>query len=298
MTMRPPLLEIRQPHFEQSMEFIKKIFGIKPKIDWEEARRTLGPKIAGARRPAVRLEKSTEDTRSKFGGLPFVESGDFQWPESGGKPMAFLAQIDLAEVAQVYQYEWLNDQGIVLFFYDVEEMPWGFDPNDRGKWRVIYQASPDTYFEFPGELDNESKFKEQHVRPKLVNILPSYDDPNIEKLGLSDEEIELYIELDESDEEPRHQIGGFPSPIQGNHMELESQLASNGIYVGTPEGYASKEAKQLESGSTDWKLLFQFDSDDDLDVMWGDCGMIYFWVQQQKSIVNQFDHCWLILQCS
>jgi uncharacterized protein YwqG len=81
-------------------------------------------------------------------------------------------------------------------------------------------------------------------------------------------------------------------------MELESQLASNGVYVGTPEGYASEEAKQLESGANDWKLLFQFDSDGDLDIMWGDCGMIYFWVQQQKSTINQFDNCWLILQCS
>jgi len=280
------------------MEFIKKIFGTKPKTDWEAVRKTLESKIVGARRPAVRLVKSTEDTRSKLGGLPLVDSRNFEWPESDGKPMAFLAQIDLAEVAQVYKYEWLNDQGVVLFFYDVDEMPWGFDPKDRGKWRVIFQTSPDTYFKFPSELDNALKIREQHIRPKLVQILPDFDDPSIEKLDLSDEEIDVYIELDDSDEAPMHQIGGFPSPVQGNYMALESQLASNGIYVGSPKGYASKEAKQLESGATDWKLLFQFDSDDDLGIMWGDCGMIYFWVQQQKSKLNQFDNCWLILQCS
>ncbi len=282
---------------ERTMGFIKKIFAGKSKTDWDEVRRSLESKIAGAKRSAIRLLKSEESKSSKFGGLPFVEGRSFKWPESSGKPMAFIAQLDLAEIAQVHKYDWLGKKGVVLFFYDVIEMPWGFDPKDRGSWQVIFQASPDTYHDFPDEFDDESKIKEQYITPKLVEILPNYDDPIIEKLELTDEETDLYIDLDEVDEEPMHQIGGFPSPVQGNHMELESQLASNGIYVGTPEGNTSEETKQLESGAKDWKLLFQFDSDNDLDIMWGDCGMIYFWVQQQKSKLDQFDNCWLILQC-
>jgi uncharacterized protein YwqG len=280
------------------MEFLKKIFGAKPKIDLEEVKTSLESKIAGVKRPAIRVLKSEEITRSKFGGQPYAEAGSFKWPESGGKPMAFLAQLDLAEIAKVYKYDWLSDKGIVLFFYDVLEMPWGFDPKDRGKWSVIFQANPDTCIEYPEGLSQELKLKEQYIKPKLIEIFPDYDDPSIEALNLSDQEADLYIDIEEEEDEPRHQIGGFPSPVQGNNMELESQLASNGVYVGTSEGYASKEAKQLESGADDWKLLFQFDSDDDLDIMWGDCGMIYFWVQQQKSKTNQFDNCWLILQCS
>ena len=80
-------------------------------------------------------------------------------------------------------------------------------------------------------------------------------------------------------------------------MELESQLASNGIYVGDSKGYESEQAKKLEAEAKDWKLLFQFDSDEELDIMWGDCGMIYFWVQEQKARKNEFDNTWLILQC-
>jgi uncharacterized protein YwqG len=114
------------------MEFLKKIFGAKPKINWKEAKKSLEPKIAGVKRPAIKLLKSEEITRSKFGGQPYVEAGNFKWPESGGKPMAFLAQLDLAEIAKVYKYDWLSDKGILLFFYDVLEMPWGFDPKDRG----------------------------------------------------------------------------------------------------------------------------------------------------------------------
>ncbi|MGL6159903.1 YwqG family protein [Microbulbifer sp.] len=279
------------------MEIFKKLFGAREKIDWDKIRESLEPKIKGLKRPAIRLKRTSLIKKSKFGGKPFADRNNFEWPRSNGKPMAFLAQIDLAEISSVHHYEWLADKGSILFFYDVIEMPWGFDPKDRGAWTVLYHSEPDGYVEYPLDLHDECKIKEIFIEPVLVQVLPNYDDPSVERLGLSDEEVDAYIDLDDGDDEPSHQMGGFPSPVQGNHMDLESQLASNGVYVGGPEGYKSEEAKKLESGAKDWKLLFQFDSDDDLDVMWGDCGMIYFWVQEQKSKINQFDNSWLILQC-
>lgn len=282
------------------MEFLKKLFGFGPETDWDEVRKSLEPKIADLRKPAVRLVKSDTESKSRLGGRPLVESKHFSWPESNGNPMAFLAQIDLSEISVQVPYEWLNKKGLVLFFYDVLEMPWGFDPKDRGKWKVIFQENPGILADLPDSIDEISTIKESYITAKRVEVLPNYDDPGVESLNLSDEEIELYIDLeaDCSDDEPLHQVGGFPSPVQGNDMELESQLASNGVYVGNSKGYQSPEAKALEDGARDWKLLFQFDSDDVLDVMWGDCGMLYFWVQQEKSIVNQFENSWLILQCS
>ena len=279
------------------MEIFKKLFGTREKIDWDKIKESLEPKVEGLKRPAVRLKKTSKNKKSKFGGKPFVDKNNFEWPRSKGKPMAFLAQIDLSEISSVYHYEWLADKGSLLFFYDVIEMPWGFDPKDRGGWTVLYHSEPAGYVEYPLDLDDECKIRELFIEPVLVKILPNYDDPNVEKLELSDEEVDAYIDLNEGDDEPSHQIGGYPSPVQGNYMDLESQLASNGVYVGSPEGYESEEAKKLEIGAKEWKLLFQFDSDDDLDIMWGDCGMVYFWVQEQKSKLSQFDNSWLILQC-
>ncbi|SHE91509.1 Uncharacterized protein YwqG [Microbulbifer donghaiensis] len=279
------------------MELFRKLFGGKPTIDWDEVTRSLEPKLESLRRPAVRLKKTSAVKNSKFGGLPFADSSSFEWPRSNGKPMAFLAQLDLSEISSAHKYDWLEDKGLLLFFYDVIEMPWGFDPKDRGKWSILFQPEPDTYISYPEDLGNEFRIRELYIQPELVQVLPNYDDPSIEDLGLSDEEIDAYIDLNEGDEEPSHQVGGFPSPVQGNYMELDSQLASNGIYVGNAEGYNSEEGKKLASGAKDWKLLFQFDSDDDLDIMWGDCGMLYFWVQEHKAKQNQFDNSWLILQC-
>lgn len=223
----------------------------------------------------------------------------FIWPQSNGRPMAFLAQIDLAEIAQEMHYEWLNDKGLLLFFYDILEMPWGFDPKDRGKWQVLFQENPDAFAELPEGLDEIAKIKEAFISGKRMDILPDCDDPVVEGLQLTAQEIDLYCDLnsDEANAQPLHQVGGFPSPVQGGDMALQCQLAANGIDIGDSRGCQSDQARALQKGSQAWRLLLQFDSDDDLDVIWGDAGMLYFWVEKDQAKNNRFENCWLILQC-
>ena len=66
------------------MEFLKNLFGSKPKVDWDEVKKSLDPKIANLKRPAVRLVKTTQTKRSKFGGLPFANMSCFEWTGSNG----------------------------------------------------------------------------------------------------------------------------------------------------------------------------------------------------------------------
>lgn len=80
-------------------------------------------------------------------------------------------------------------------------------------------------------------------------------------------------------------------------MELECQLVSNGIYCGSPSGYEDPRAEALRAGSMRWRLLLQVDSDDDLQVMWGDAGMLYFWVDEEAARAGRFENVWLVLQC-
>jgi hypothetical protein len=74
---------------------------------------------------------------------------------------------------------------------------------------------------------------------RKVDLLPPSDDHCIQKLSLTDEEIDLYFELSEHYEEldpyrelPVHQIGGFPAPVQDNDMQFEVEQTFNGIYMG------------------------------------------------------------------
>jgi len=107
------------------MEILKKLFRTREKIDWDKVRESLKPKIEELKRPAVRLKKTSKIKKSKFGGKPFVDRNDFEWPRNKGKPMTFLAQIDLSEISNVYRYEWLSNKGSIevgLFFIIPSQM--------------------------------------------------------------------------------------------------------------------------------------------------------------------------------
>jgi len=145
--------------------------------------------------------------------------------------MSFLAQFDLHEISQQLKYEWLSDSGSILFFYDVVEMPWGFDPKDRGKWKVFYQVNPNINIDYPEDLGKNLIIQESYIEARKIHQLPPYKDMSIRNLNLTDEETDLYFEIGERYKEfdsygscPAHQVGGFPLPVQGDEMQLEAQV--------------------------------------------------------------------------
>ncbi|MBV8657929.1 MAG: DUF1963 domain-containing protein [Burkholderiales bacterium] len=83
--------------------------------------------------PAVQILTQSEPSLSHFGGMPSLPAG-VEWPHSNGKPLAFLARVSLGDVIRTLPIEWLPASGALLFFYDVDEQPWGIDPKDRGGW--------------------------------------------------------------------------------------------------------------------------------------------------------------------
>jgi uncharacterized protein YwqG len=81
-------------------------------------------------------------------------------------------------------------------------------------------------------------------------------------------------------------------------MELECELVTNGLYCGDPSGYEDPRAKELEPNAKNWRLLLQIDSNDENEMMWGDCGRLYFWIRKEDLVNKQFDKSWFSLQCS
>jgi uncharacterized protein YwqG len=247
--------------------------------------------------PAVQVVTCARATRSHFGGDPALPA-EIAWPTRGGKQLTFLARISLSELADVHRFEWLPHAGALLFFYDTEEMPWGFDPKDRGGWCVMLVPDVDPRARV-GIPPGTKALPARSVEFISIRTLPSWERPQVATLALSDAESEALMSLAEASysERPKHQIGGFPQCVQGDAMELECQLASHGVYCGDASGFKSSEGLRLAPGATDWHLLFQIDTDDELQVMWGDGGMLYFWVQSETSAAGEFTNAWLILQC-
>jgi uncharacterized protein YwqG len=240
--------------------------------------------------PAVQAILTPKVGHSWFLGAPQLGDG-VAWPEKDGRRLDFLACVDLAEVAAVERVPWLPTSGSLSFFYDREQQPWGFDPADLGSWAVVYQAdSPKPQTGHEG----------RHMMFRAIRSIPGSGRSEVMHLHLSEPEDDQVYELRESSfgGEAAHQVGGYPEPMQDDDMEFQSQLVSNGIYLGDAKGYHTPLAKSLEPGAASWRLLFQIGSDDKLDFMWGDAGMLYFWIREEDARATRFDRTWLILQAT
>src|SRR5262245_40019693 len=235
-------------------------------------------------RPALRLVSSDNaGARSKFGGVPNLPS-ELEWPSWRGVPLAFLAQIDLSELPRSQTIESLPSDGSLYFFYHPEQETWGFDPNDRGSWSVLYSRERPTS---PGRIPPHGLSAEATYHEQAMEFLPIRSLPDTERLdpspgALSEEAYEEVEDLRNApfEGQPKHQMGGYPHPVQNDTMELESQLASNGVYCGGPD-WNDPRIESLEGGASEWKLLLQLDTDEDAGMMWGDAGMLYFWIRAE-----------------
>lgn len=251
--------------------------------------------------PSVQVVRTSAHSFSHFGGSPGLPF-DVEWPVKNGKKLNFLGRLSLFEISSTQPIDWLPKTGALLFFYDMEEEPWGFDPKDRGSWAVLLVPDLESQTDqYDDELKaTESPLPHLNVAFRRIDTLPSNDRESVSKLEFTDGELDDYIELTEAPfvDTPKHQVSGFPAPVQGDYMELECQLVSNGLYCGDASGYEDPRATSLTPDAANWRLLLQLDSDDELGVMWGDCGTIYFWVEEHKAKVGNFSNVWLVLQCS
>jgi uncharacterized protein YwqG len=249
--------------------------------------------------PAVHLRPEPRTHFSRLGGLPNMPA-ELPWPEWNRKPQSFLAQLDLAEIHAVLP-SFLPASGLLYFFYDQEQSVWGFDPKDIGGWRVLYHpGSSDGIAErtAPVGLAEDFVYKPKPVSAHLIDLLP--DSQVLSKSEFDwDRDGDAYQAVREEAFEgiTHHQVLGYVTAVQNADMETECQLASNGVYVGSPEGYKDPRVESLRPGASEWKLLLQLDTDDECGWMWGDVGTLYFWVRESDARRGDFSKVWMVFQC-
>jgi uncharacterized protein YwqG len=239
--------------------------------------------------------------QSKLGGRPDTPP-DFNWPTKDDKPLSFIAQINLSELPAIESSQ-LPTHGLLSFFYNNEV--WGFDPKDKGGFQVFYFAEvnhlrqllpPPAVVEkkFFGMFSKSTavhEFATCSLTPEIILTLPY----NLDGIELSDEQSSNYCNLLD-DIGGQHRLFGHPVLVQ-NEMELECELVTNGLYCGDATGYKDPRAAELEKNCHHWKLLLQINSEDNADMMWGDLGMLYFWIKEEDLAALRFDKCWMISQC-
>jgi Domain of unknown function (DUF1963) len=78
---------------------------------------------------------------TKLGGHPDLPVG-WSWPRRWHRPLAFIAQLNLAAITlHTSLQQVLPRAGLLVFFYDVDQQPWGFDPRDRDGFKVGFIAA-------------------------------------------------------------------------------------------------------------------------------------------------------------
>jgi uncharacterized protein YwqG len=256
--------------------------------------------IQAKSRPSLRLivGKHSAQALSRLGGRPNLPK-EIPWPvRENGQPLSFIAQLDLSSLPSVRGLP-LPKAGSLFFFYDADELPWGFDPKDRDSCRVIYVPSPLTAFGLRTphrDLDEEVRFKGFAISATIETTLPGTNSGLLSEFQATEEEFLAYWKLADPPATRLHRMGGHPNEVQGP-VDLEAQLVSNGIYCGDAKGYNEGRKRGLDAGAADWKLLLQVDSEERAGMMWGDMGRLYFMIHKGDLQHRRFDDVWLILQC-
>lgn len=252
----------------------------------------------------------SDPSASRIGGAPCLPAG-FDWPlftdtdEDVTRPLSFLCQINLAEVHDLDRDGLLPTHGMLSFFYDYEAFRWGFDPEDRGCARVFYfedlrDLVPTTP---PAELSEEYTVPEMGVRFTSRDSFPCFEEFDLHaNLSCDWEDYDALLESKGiSTEEEVHKLLGYAYVIQ-NEMLTECERVSRGLYCGDAESYESTSEEDEESirhRATDWTLLLQLTTleKDGWEMMWGDCGMLYFYIRKEDLAAGRFENAWFALQC-
>lgn len=256
-------------------------------------------------KPAVGLARTLMDDgailigASKLGGAPDLPA-DVVWPEWDGKPLTFMAQINLTELDLSPFNELLPSTGVLAFFYESTSQPWGDTPPE-GAARVIYSNDSSTPLQRRQhpvmEIDKWYTVKAlpaARITPKPIWTCRCYDYPDNPPY-LSETQSENYNRLYSSVYaaiQPKHMMLGHAYPQQTDVRIYAQALLWRFNHPSTKVDYDAAKAAMGQ-----WVTLLQIDTDDDLGMMWGDVGLIYYMFREQDLRALKFDQHWLVLQC-
>lgn len=183
-------------------------------------------------------------------------------------------------------------------FWYAENQPWGYDPKDRGGYRVDYIA-PGTELELAQPPRKLEVFECCRVEFMQGTSLPNGEwisefaaaHRDLGELeGYEAIRIDLLVG-------GMHQMLGHASLVQGP-MELECEMVSNGVFCGNATAYKDCR-KEFASGALEWRVLLELETDHGgPGWMWGDMGIAYCWIKRDALAAREFEKCWGILQCS
>ena len=250
------------------------------------------------------IQHAPELGASRFGGWPDVAKGT-EWPMSDGRPMAFLAQINLEEAHAAQPGLKLPEEGLLSFFLGCTDDTYTRDDDPRERFMVDFVQDRPAGAE-PGyrvvltaataeleRLEYEGAPLPELVAPAVLKLKPGGkvfpDEQSIarETLPLTAFERADYLEMVSQlqSDNHYHQLMGYPSLIQFTPPELYCESGNFDF----PTDPGSEEFQTLAAKAAEWTLLLQLYSDPTPDLSWGDGGKFYFYVRRSDLANQNFD---------
>jgi uncharacterized protein YwqG len=280
----------------------------------------LEEQIVALAKPSVAIQRTAANDdslpigASKLGGSPDLPPG-FEWPYTReNKPLIFIAQFRLSEIAPYDVEGILPPRGRLYFFYQADQS-W-YQEDDHIRRPIIYLEHEDTpltripHPNYQGEEDLIVALPSQALRFEGGLTLPVIwgspeDDYNIhfkkDDKGLEWSAYNFDL-LYDAYPMTRHHLLGHPTILQGplepicvitKHQMKRKKFVSRNHYVFTDEEEAFIRSERLK-----WRFLFQIDTDDNFKVMWGLFGILFIMIPSESLEKHRFEDCWVVLQSS
>ncbi len=214
---------------------------------------------------------------SKYGGLPDVPD-DFSWPhDDDGAPLTLLMQVCCEELAEHDTDKIFPHSGWLYFFYNIEKQEWN---NGSHTAQVLYFDCPKDSLKPstpPTSLTRENILDEHPISMSSQMSYPSRDD-FYELTGMYDTEYAIATKDVEDDED-------------GD---------KNGV-LATMGGYAEVIQNSMLDGQGDSRILlmqmFTVQEKGMEELIFGDMGNIYFYIDKEKLSRRDFSDIYFELQC-
>lgn len=231
-------------------------------------------KLAPTRRPALglRLERMAEDDArvSKVGGLPYATPGA-EWPRDRAGPLAFLAQLHLAEAPRLDGFP-MN--GMLQIFIGTDDR-YGMADRERGassgasRHRLIYHPAPLPRHEALPLAPLEASARTPHDPEQAWRIRYT---PFEEVMSADDHRFDAAVGTPRCVLEEEWQARYGIEPVGGHPVFPSGRGHKLGGYPAFSQWDPRPKGSKLE-------LLLQLESGEAM--MWGDCGVANFFIDPE-----------------
>lgn len=231
----------------------------------------------------------TEDKPSKawqscFGGNPYLPKGTpFPTTESG-EELFFLGQINFADAPKLEPFPAAG----ILQFYILDDQNYGLDSENpllQDGFRVLY---------FPDVILDESQLITDFSFLRSYGDLPVYPG---ECFGMDLVNTKELVPVEDYQFEEKMGADFFEQygEEQWEVYELyHNSVSSDGHKIGGYAHFAQEDPRKAESP---YLLLCQFDTDNDIESMWGDMGTAHFFIKEEDLRQKDFSKVWFHWDC-